>query len=240
MMSEKTENRIATFVAIIIGLLMAVGVNAQTTISGDVSYDNNGFTNLVNNKDVIFEGNVVITGGQNISLNNSCVTFKGTFTKVNNGQTLTINRNNVDVYLAQQTRADLQSEGFRMGVANGSNSIIENATTGCGGVSLPVEAIDFYYQDKGDGEGSFNLVVTDEYDIEQYRILITDQNGIDIGYKWWYASETQEGLYRVYEIPVTLPTDCADIEVMYAKVYKMESSTMEYEQLLNTISILNK
>lgn len=236
-MSEKTENRLATILAIIIAVFMAVGVNAQTIVYNDTTFSsNNSFQNFINNKDVVFEGNVVVNDSKNHSPN-ACVVFKKTLTLKNNTK-LTYN-STTKFYFIGDSNSLIVEAGSSVNYISTYPTYNFTGTTACN-TSLPVEAIEFYYQDKGNGEGSFKLVVTDEYDIDKYRIVITDQDGIDIGYKWWYADETEKGLYRVYEIPVKLPTDCADIDFMYARVYKMEASTMEYEQILNTISILNQ
>ena len=242
MMSEKTENRLATFVAVIIGLLMAVGINAQTyTVNGDWSGSMNDFAHLVANNpedDFVFNGNVTITSlDQHQALPDfKCVFVNGYIANSGGGiNSLKLQKSNMFV-TGSIAITIIEDPNLGGKLTNKPDA------EGCGvtQTSLPVEAVEFYYQDRGNGTGSFKLVVTDEYDIEQYKIELTDQDNIDIGYKWWYASETQDGLYRVYEIPVTLPTDCADIDFIYAKVYKMESSTMEYEQILNTISILNQ
>lgn len=254
-MSEKTENRLATFLAIIIAVFMAVSLNAQvqygnkddyTMQNGVAIYDTpikltgNNLGNLP--KKCVFKKEVLIQNNQSTNVSAVCLYFMSEVLVRGGGSKVPTFDAGSTIYLAlDELSSSMQLVNYN--TMNGSVVLFgQSEPPSClGDVSLPVEAIEFYYQDRGNGTGSFKLVVTDEYDIDKYRIVITDQDGIDIGYKWWYASEgTPEGLYRVYEIPVKLPTDCADIDFMYARVYKMEASTMEYEQVLNTISILNQ
>lgn len=252
MMSEKTENRLATFVAILIAIFMAVGLNAQPDpdyFEGDVAVYNR-VLNLTGNdlanlpKKAVFLQNVYVEGNTSQNMSGMCLRFMKKFIQ-SGGATVTINDSSIFFKKPKVNKNGVKLVVFKytIGNLNGTQGVKfnqKNVLPDCMQAALPVEAVDFYYQDKGNGTGSFKLMVTDEYDIEQYKIELTDQDGIDIGYKWFYASETEDGLYRVYEIPVTLPTDCADIDIIYAKIFKMEKSTMEYEQILRTISILNQ
>tara|TARA_R110002012_G_scaffold62291_1_gene164017 strand:- start:9898 stop:10263 length:366 start_codon:yes stop_codon:yes gene_type:complete len=89
---------------------------------------------------------------------------------------------------------------------------------------LPVEIVDFSFDSY---RQSFKVQVTDEYDIDKYRIIVTNENQDTIGYKWWGAYETPKNFYRIYEYKVSLP-ECTGI--IYATLYKMEKSTMIYER----------
>lgn len=98
---------------------------------------------------------------------------------------------------------------------------------------LPVEIVDFSFDEYNQ---SFKVQVTDEYDIDKYRIILTNENQDTIGYKWWFAYETPEDYYRIYEYKVNIP-ECTGI--IYATLYKMEASTMIYERE-RIISIVRK
>ena len=160
MMSEKTENRLATFIAIIIAVFMAVGLNAQTSV--DNNYVNNNW-----GSGGVIEGDYYITGSAG-NLNSS-ISFCGTLTFAS-GAYLNI-ADDIVVNFSQ----DAASLSGYIDVTEPNTEINYNTVSPLCDASLPVEAVDFYYQDRGNGEGSFKLMVTDEYDIDKYRIVITDQ-----------------------------------------------------------------
>ena len=75
---------------------------------------------------------------------------------------------------------------------------------------------------------SFYMQVTDESGIEQYRILLEDQDGVQIGYTWFYASTTPSNLYRVYDYSVSIP-ECT--KYIKASLWYMEQGTTEYKRI---------
>lgn len=81
---------------------------------------------------------------------------------------------------------------------------------------------------------SFYMQVTDESGIEQYRIILEDQDGIQIGYTWFYASTTPSNLYRVYDYLVSIP-ECT--KQIYASLWYMEEGTTEY-RLIKFIKVI--
>jgi|21_taG_2_1085346.scaffolds.fasta_scaffold37374_4 uncharacterized protein (DUF736 family) len=75
---------------------------------------------------------------------------------------------------------------------------------------------------------SFYMQVTEESGIEQYRILLEDQDKVQIGYTWFYARTTPSNMYRVYDYSVSIP-ECT--KKIYASLWYMEKGTTEYKKV---------
>jgi hypothetical protein len=229
-MKNKNSDQLNWLLVVALCMLFSgLGLIAQPIIVPvDTTFNNaQDFSNFVEDEDVIFEGNVTINAGVTTdTIFGACIGFKQ------------------QLIIAEPVAFTLDATNIYFNLPLGSAITGSVTFTGGGvffevdeacGTSLPVEIVDFVYDYH---RQAFLLQVTDEYDIEQYRIVVTDQDNNDIGYKWWYAYTTDAGLYRIYEIPMELP-DCAEIEYMYAYIDKMEKSTMQYEKATNTIVILN-
>jgi hypothetical protein len=82
---------------------------------------------------------------------------------------------------------------------------LEQPITGEGIENRSISVEDIYF--KGD---TIMVQSTKEFSLNQYRIVISNEDGnISGGYKWWYGSTTPSHLHRLYKIPSQIP-DCYD------------------------------
>lgn len=230
------KNRENFYFAVLVLFLMfasALGVMAQGTMdfTGKQTMSLQELNDLVTNNVEVnfnFNGGLQITGESAQEFpNDKCVFVAGNLTG-STANTLDIKGTNLSV--TGSVGITIIDDPNDAGVY-----IQGNGASSCDG-TLPVEVVDFRYDIN---RQAFFLQVTDEYDISHYRIVITDQDGIEIGYRWWYAYETEVEMFRTYEIPMQVPINCDAIEIMYAVVYKKEISGEDYEQVSDVISIQN-
>jgi hypothetical protein len=191
---------------------------------------------IYNSGEVIFHSTVTLDfeGGVNIIPNTNyelpCINFKDKLLLPQGDITFNVGaveNINVNFNLSE----DEAIEGFNFKTIG---SVIETFTqsSSCSGIWLgdSVGLIDFQY--KAIDEELF-IKVTNENDIAEYKIIIKDDAGIDIGFTTFFPSGAPLGYYRNYTIPTKFPSCTGDYEI---ELYEKKFGSNEFK-ILDKITV---